>query len=97
MSATTATTNVSGSWFDFNKIKGYFSFSDPSKELKKAEDNLNKINIECEEKQKIAKNAVDDAKKAEAEAAKAVTTGGKGRRKGTRKPKGKKNKKTRRS
>ena len=87
------------SWFDFD-IKKFFNFSDPNKEEAKAIANFNKIKTECEEKQKVAQEAVAQAtlaKEAEAAKIKAAEVKGGGKRKGTRKPKGKKNKKTRRN
>ncbi len=89
-------------------VKSFFSFfsTDLDKEEQKAKDNLAKITMECEEKKKVALSTVTEvtAKKAAKEAeekvkaaGETVTRGGKSRRKGTRKPKGKKNKKTRRN
>lgn len=107
-------TTESESFFDKinNKFKGVFTyFSNPNEEVKKTQDNLNKITIECNEcndKKALAEKALKDAKAAvDAEAARVKaaadadaakgTTGGKSKRKGTRKPNGKKNKKTRRN
>jgi len=96
------TTNESFS----DKIKSFLSNinifkSNPTEEEDKARANLDKITADCNEKTKVAQQAVNDAtaaKVAKEAAEKALqVTGGKSRRKGTRKSKGKKNKKTRRS
>jgi hypothetical protein len=75
-------------------IKGIFK-SDPNKEVEKAKANREKVKSECEKKVNDAELEVQkasaDIKKEE------ITTGGKSRRKGTRKSKGKKNKRTRRN
>jgi hypothetical protein len=72
-------------------IKGIFK-SDPNKEVEKAKTNRDNVKSECEKKVADAESAFQKAS-----ADKEIPTGGKSGRKGTRKPKGKKNKKTRRN
>jgi hypothetical protein len=80
--------------------------TDLTKEETKARENLNKITADCADKTKVAQQAVNEASAAKVAkeaaekalaATKLTTTGGKSRRKGTRKPKGRKNKKTHRN
>ena len=82
-----------------SKITSFFTGifkSDPSKELNKATENLNKVKSECEKKIRDAESEVKKISSSTLATATAPV-GGKSRRKGSRKSKGKKNKKTRRS
>ena len=106
-------TTDSESFFDKinNQFKGVFTyFSNKNKAVEKAQDDFNisidktkdaeqaLIKLKAAEAE-AAKVLVDAKAAAAAEAAKGTTTttGGKSKRKGTRKPNGKKNKKTRRN